>query len=449
MSVNVLENIKKIKKMEERSGMEQRVYDEYIKILKEELVTATGCTEPIAIAYGATLAVEALGELPEKVEVWASANIIKNVKSVVVPCTGGKRGIKAAVCAGVVADNANAELEILQNLTGRQKEEINHLLDTLEVGVEESETDYIFDIQIKAIAGAHSGSSHIAGYHTNVICVKRDEQILREKEYVEKEQNYETDRNLLTVEKIVEFAACVEDEEIFTLLKRQISCNTTIAEEGLNGEWGAQVGKVLLRAYGNGVHNRAKAMAAAGSDARMNGCELPVVINSGSGNQGMTASLPVIVYGKELGISDKELLRALVVSNLVTIHLKTGIGRLSAYCGAISAGCGAGAGITYLYGGRAYEISHTIVNAIAINSGVVCDGAKASCAAKIASAVEAGLLGLQMQKMKTQFYDGEGLVQKGVENTIKNIGELARKGMRQTDKTIIDIMTRKGTNSEY
>ena len=277
---------------------------------------------------------------------------------------------------------------------------------------------------------------------TNVICVKKDDEIIREKAYEEQGSSCATDRSLLTVEKIIEFADCVDVADVEEVLQRQIDYNWAIAEEGMTGNWGAAIGKTLMEAYGNSVHNRAKAMAAAGSDARMNGCELPVVINSGSGNQGMTTSLPVIVYAKELNVSKEMMLRALVVSNLITIHMKTGIGRLSAYCGAISAGCGAGAGICYLYGGRAYEISHVIVNAVAINSGVVCDGAKASCAAKIASAVEAGLLGLQMQKNGKQFYGGDGLVEKGVENTIRNIGELAKKGMRETDKTIIQIMTR-------
>lgn len=421
--------------------MERKIYEEYVKILKEELVPAMGCTEPIAIAYGAALAADALGQRPESVEVWASANIIKNVKSVVVPCTGGQRGIQAAVCAGIVAGDPSLELEILAHMTEEQKAEIKEMKDDIPVKVQESESGYIFDIQIKAEAKGHTGFAQIAGYHTNVICVKKDEKILSEKPYTEQKQSYQTDRELLSVEQIVNFADCVEISDVEEVLERQIACNTAIAQEGMHGEWGAQIGKVLMEFYGNSVHNRAKAMAAAGSDARMNGCELPVVINSGSGNQGMTASLPVIVYAKELHVSREIMLRALVVSNLVTIHLKTGIGRLSAYCGAISAGCGAGAGISYLYGGHTKEISHVIVNALAINSGVVCDGAKASCAAKIASAVEAGLLGVQMQKKNMQFYGGDGIIQKGVENTIRNIGELASRGMRETDKTIIRIMT--------
>lgn len=421
--------------------MEQKIYKEYVKILQEELVPAMGCTEPIAIAYGAAVAAEALGMEPERVEVWASANIIKNVKSVVVPCTGGQRGIAAAVCAGIVAADPQKGLEILAYMTETQKEEARNLKGRLPIKVNESQSGYIFDIQVMAIAGEHSGFAQIAGFHTNVISIKKDGKMIQEKAYAEQKQLYATDRGTLTVEKIVAFAECVDISDVEEVLERQIAYNTAIAEEGMRGAWGAQIGKILMEFYGDSVHNRAKAMAAAGSDARMNGCELPVIINSGSGNQGMTASLPVIVYARERKASREDLLRALVVSNLVTIHLKTGIGRLSAYCGAISAGCGAGAGISWLYGRRAYEISHVIVNAVAINSGVVCDGAKASCAAKIASAVEAGLLGVHMQRKGMQFHGGEGIIEKGVENTIKNIGELASQGMRETDKTIIRIMT--------
>ena len=270
--------------------------------------------------------------------------------------------------------------------------------------------------------------------------LEKDGNIILRSDYEETQSAEQTDRSLLNVKDIVTFADCVQLNDIHDVIERQINFNTAIAKEGLENDWGANIGSVLLAAYGDNVANRAKAWAAAGSDARMSGCELPVVINSGSGNQGMTTSLPVIVYAKELQVSDETLYRALVLANLITTHLKTGIGRLSAYCGVTSAGCGAGAGITYLYGGKAYEISHTIVNAIAINSGMICDGAKASCAAKIASAVEAGLLGMQMQRQNHQFYGGDGIIVKGVENTIQNVGRLARVGMADTDKEIIDIM---------
>jgi L-cysteine desulfidase len=309
--------------------------------------------------------------------------------------------------------------------------------------VRRSESGLVFDIEITASAGGHWASCRIAGFHTNVISIKKDGAVLLEKEYCEAGGERKTDRSLLTVEKIVEFADALDAADVKETLGRQIEYNMAIAEEGIKGSYGANIGKTLVAAYGSSVWVRAKAMAAAGSDARMNGCELPVVINSGSGNQGITASVPVIVYARELGVSEDMLLRALAVSNLVTIHLKTGIGSLSAYCGSTSAGCGAGAGITYLYGGRYNEIAHTVVNAVAINSGMICDGAKASCAAKIASAVEAGLLGMQMYMHGNEFYGGDGIVTKGVENTINNVGKLARDGMSQTDKEIINIMIEK------
>lgn len=420
--------------------MQQALYKTYLKILEEELVPAMGCTEPIAVAYAAAVARKVLGVIPETVDIRVSANIIKNVKSVVVPNTGKLRGIDAAAAAGIVAGDADKKLEALAGIRDEQTAGISAFMNRAEITVARSDSDYILDIQILVKNGAHSALVRIAGSHTNIIRIERDGETVFSTPYSEDHAGRGAGREFLTIEQIVEFADCVDIKEVQPILDRQIACNTAIAVEGLNGDWGANIGRVLLQAYGNDVHNRAKAMAAAGSDGRMSGCELPVVINSGSGNQGLTASMPVIVYAEELKVSKEVLYRALVVSNLVTIHLKTGIGRLSAYCGATSAGCGAGAGIAYLYGGKAYEISHTIVNALAVNSGMICDGAKASCAAKIASAVEAGLLGMQMQMQGTQFYGGDGIVVKGVENTIRNVGRLARVGMAETDKEIIQIM---------
>ena len=420
--------------------MEQKIYDAYLRILHEELVPAMGCTEPIAVAYAAALARKTLGVTPETVDIRVSANIIKNVKSVVVPHTGGLRGIEAAAAAGIVAGDADAQLEVLSKVTEDQIAQMAPYLKQASFTVAPSETDYIFDIQITVGGEGHTAFVQIAGGHTNVIGIRKDDAVLLQREYIQGGQVEQTDHTLLSVEKIVEFADMVNIDDVRDVLDNQITCNTAIAEEGFRGDWGANVGSVLLKAYGDSVANRAKAWAAAGSDARMSGCEKPVVINSGSGNQGLTASLPVIVYAKERKASRELLYRALVVSNLITVHLKTGIGRLSAYCGATSAGCGAGAGITYLYGGKFHAIAHTIVNAVAINSGMICDGAKASCAAKIASAVEAGLMGMHMQLAGEQFYGGDGIVTKGVENTIANIGRLASVGMAQTDKEIIDIM---------
>lgn len=420
--------------------MDRNIYNQYVQILHEELVPAMGCTEPIAIAYASALARKTLGCMPERAEIRASANIIKNVKSVVVPNTGELRGIAAAAAAGIVAGQADRQLQVLSQVTKEQVGEIAKVLREMPILVEQSDRPYVFNIQVSVYAGDSCAFCEIAGYHTNVICLSKDGVIYEENPYEELTASYKTDRSLLNIADIVAFADSVEISDVKELLDRQIACNTAIAEEGLSGRWGSQIGQVLLKAYGDNVHTLAKAMAAAGSDARMSGCELPVVINSGSGNQGLTTSLPVIVYAREMKASAEELYRALVASNLVTIHLKTGIGTLSAYCGATSAGCGAGAGVCYLHGGKNDEIAHTVVNALAINSGMICDGAKASCAAKIASAVEAGLLGWQMQTQGMEFLGGEGIVTKGVENTIRNVGRVARNGMVDTDREIIDIM---------
>ena len=427
--------------------MDASLYQAYLNILRAELVPAMGCTEPIAIAYAAALAAQTLGEVPEEVQIWSSPNIIKNVKSVVVPHTGGLQGIQAAAAAGIISGRADLKLEVLSGITGQQIEQIKDYLANTPISSQKSEQGFIFDIQIRVSAGQHTAFCEIAGSHTNVIALEKDGEVLLHLDFCEEDENEAggedaLDYSLLSIDSIVEFADSVDLEDVREILDRQIRYNTAISEEGLRGHWGAQIGRVLMRSYGASVQNRAKAAAAAASDARMSGCELPVVINSGSGNQGITCSLPVIVYAREIGVSEEILLRALVVSNLVTIHLKTGIGRLSAYCGATSAGCGAGAGITYLYGGKYDEISHTVVNAIAIDSGMICDGAKASCAAKIASAVEAGLLGWQMQTQGSEFFGGDGIVTKGVENTIRNVGRVARVGMAGTDREIIDIMIR-------
>ena len=421
--------------------MTEKLKQRYLDILRDELIPAMGCTEPIAVAYAAALARKTLGVPPKRATLTVSANIIKNVKSVVVPNTGGLRGLEAAVAAGIVAGNADAELEVLCAVSDAQKKAIASYLAKAEIKVIPSGGNCVFEIEIRAEATGSYALVHLAGDHTNVIRIEKDGAVLHQKSYNGNGAQEKPYRELLSIEKIIEYADEVPLSDVDEILSRQIAYNTAIAEEGLRGDWGAGIGKILLDSYGDSVSNRAKAMAAAGSDARMSGCELPVIINSGSGNQGMTASLPVIVYAEHLGASREELLRALVVSNLVTIHMKTGIGCLSAYCGATSAGCGAAAGITYLYGGKAHAVSHTVVNAVAINSGMICDGAKANCAAKIASAVEAGLLGMQMQRHGTQFYAGEGIIVKGVENTIKNVGDLARIGMKETDAEIIRMMT--------
>lgn len=418
----------------------EKIYNQFVAILKEELLPAMGCTEPIAIAYAGAVAKKTLGQMPERVDVYVSGNIIKNVKSVVVPHTGGMRGIEAAVCAGIRVGNPEGMLEVISNVKEDEIPEIKKYIQSVNVNVQYSESPFIFDIDVRVFAGEQSARVRIVDFHTNVVLIEKNGEKLLEKELSGQKMENLTDRSILSVEKILEFADMVDVEDVKEILDRQISYNMTIAETGLRKNYGANIGKVILNTYGNDIKFRAKAKAAAGSDARMNGCELPVVINSGSGNQGITASVPVIEYYKELDVSMDKLYRALVVSNLCTIHLKTGVGRLSAYCGAISAGCGSGAGIAYLKGGDYKVIAHTLVNSLAIVSGIICDGAKASCAAKIAMAVDAGILGYEMYMQGQQFYGGDGIVTRGVENTISNVGRLARDGMSETDKEIIRIM---------
>ena len=412
-------------------------YAQYVKILKEELVPAMGCTEPISIAYAAARARAILGEEPISAFVEVSGNIVKNAKSVTVPHTGGMRGIKSAFAAGMVAGNAGAELEVLSCVSEEQIEKIRQVKDTFPIEVVTPENARIFDIGITLRSENHSSYVRIADTHTNIVSIKLDGETLYENLPKDVEK---ADKSMLCVEDIVTFADEVQIADVEETLQRQVEYNMAIAEEGLKSEYGANVGKVLLRAYQPDIKITAKAYAAAASDARMNGCELPVVINSGSGNQGITASVPVIVYARGLHVSKEKLYRALCVSNLITIHLKQGIGALSAYCGVVSAGAGAGCGVAYLLGGRQDEIAHTLVNALAIDSGIICDGAKASCAAKIATAVESGLLGLNMYYNGNQFYAGDGIVKRGVENTIRSVSRLAHEGMRETDKEIIRIM---------
>ena len=423
--------------------MERKIYDEYSAILKEELVPALGCTEPIAIAYCSSLASALLGCGVDKAEVYVSSNIIKNVKSVVVPNTKGEKGIRTAAAAGIIAGHPERELEVLSSLTDDDIPKIREFLSTHEVVVHTSPKDYIFSIIVEVSGSGHTAKAEIAGHHTNVILLEKDGVAVETKEYEEKAASSSSNRNLLTISGIVEYASTVDLEDVSETLERQIEYNMAIAEEGLRNDWGANIGSVLLKSYGDSVSNRAKAYAAAGSDARMNGCDRPVIINSGSGNQGITVSVPVIIYAEDMKADHETLLRALCVSNLTAIHIKASIGALSAYCGATSAACGAAAGISYLYGGRENEIAHAVVNSLAVVSGMICDGAKASCAAKIASAVEAGLLGFEMTRNRSEFLSGDGIVTKGVENTINNIVELATVGMRETDRTIIGIMTKK------
>lgn len=415
-------------------------YQAYIQILKEELVPAMGCTEPIALAYAGAKAREVLGCVPDKVLVEASGSIIKNVKSVIVPNTNHLKGIPAAVTAGIIAGKAEKELEVIAEVTPDEIEQMITFLKETPITVEHIDQGITFDIVLTLYKEDSYAKVRIANYHTNIVHIEKDGEVVFDIPVEGENEEGLTDRSLLDMKSIWNFINTVDVVDIKEVIGRQIEYNTAIADEGLRGDYGANIGSVLLSAYGDDVRTRAKARAAAGSDARMNGCELPVIINAGSGNQGMTCSLPVLEYAKELNVTEEKKYRALALSNLTAIHQKTGIGRLSAYCGAVSAGAAAGAGIAYLCGGGYEEVIHTVVNALAIVSGMVCDGAKASCAAKIAASVDAGILGYNMYLNGQQFYAGDGIVTKGVEATIQNIDRLGKEGMRETNEEIIKMM---------
>lgn len=414
---------------------------DYISILREELVPATGCTEPIALAYAAARLRDILGAAPEEIRAEISGNIIKNVKSVVVPNTGGRKGIPAAIAAGVVAGDAAKVLQVIARVSVERQGEIASYAQSVPMEIVCADTARLLDIRLIGRAGEHTALVHIANSHSNIVREERDGEVLLQRPLTDSSEDSLTDKSVLNVADILEFADKVDLEEVAPLLGQQVDCNTAIAREGLKNSWGANIGSVLLTDYSDDIKTEAKAWAAAGSDARMSGCELPVVILSGSGNQGITASVPVVRYAMHLGADREKIYRALLVSDLVTIHQKSGIGRLSAYCGAVSAGVGAGAGIAYLLDGSYEAIAHTIVNAVAIISGTICDGAKPSCAAKIAASVDAGILGYHMYRNHQEFKSGDGIVTKGVDNTIANVGILASQGMRETDQTILSIMT--------
>ncbi len=416
------------------------IYQQYLNILKEELRPAMGCTEPIALAYAGARGRKLLGGLPEKVTARISGAIIKNVKSVIVPNTGGRHGIAPAICIGIVAGDADKELQVLSQVEEAHQNDLKEFMEKTPVEIFQSESELSFDIDLTLLQRQDVARIRIINHHTNVVYLEKNGEVLLDLPVAEASEDHLTDKSCLNIEDIVAFADCLNVEDVRSTVGQQIQCNMALAKEGLKNNWGANIGSVLLNHQGELLSKQAAAYAAAGSDARMSGCEMPAIILSGSGNQGITASVPVAVYAQALGKNEEELLRAVALSDLVTIHQKTGIGRLSAYCGAISAGCGAGAGIAYLLGGRAHAVAHTVVNAIAILSGTICDGAKPSCAAKIAAAVDAGILGWDMYCDHQQFYGGDGIVTKGVDKTVQNVGRLAREGMRATDKTILEIM---------
>lgn len=416
-------------------------YITYLHILQEELVPATGCTEPISIAYGAAKARETLGTLPSRAVLTVSGNILKNVKSVVVPGTGGLKGIKAAAAAGIVAGDASAELQVIAKVSDADKIRIADFIKNTPIEVKCAQSPIVFDMLIELFSenDAHSARVRIVNSHKNIVFIQKDENTLLDEAVSSSSESGLADKSLLNIADIVDFADTVDICEIEAYIKRWVEYNSAISAEGLKNDWGACMGKLLLSQNGD-LRTRARAAAAAGSDARMSGCEMPVVILSGSGNQGLTASMPVVTYARDMKADDEKLYRALVVSALTTAEQKAGIGRLSAYCGAVSAGVGAGAGVAYLHGANAEEIGATVKNAVAILSGMVCDGAKPSCAAKIAQAVDAGLTGWEMCRIEKNFNGGDGFLSENADRTIENVGRMAR-AMRETDETILQIMT--------
>lgn len=417
---------------------EDSLYSIYVQILKEELVMAMGCTEPIAISYACAKATQVLDHLPDRIVVKASGSIIKNVKSVIVPHTNGLKGIEVAAAAGALYGDADAKLEVLSRATREQIEELPEYVQNTNITVQHIEQGHVFDLEIHVYYEQEHASVRIVDTHTNIVQIEKNWKVIFEDKTTSLE--LKADHSALIMKQIWDFSQTVDIDDVKEILDRQITCNMAIANEGIHNSYGANIGHVILNMDSDCVKTKAKAYAAAGSDARMNGCELPVVINSGSGNQGITCCVPVVVYAKELDCTQEQLYRALVLSNLTAIYIKTGIGTLSAFCGAVSAGAAAGAGIAYLHNGTYKEIQHTIVNALAILSGTICDGAKASCAAKIASSIDAGIMGYYMYKNKQQFYAGDGIVAHSVDETIQNIGTLGSQGMLQTNDKIIEMM---------
>ena len=415
----------------------QKNYAIYEEALAEELIPAMGCTEPIAIAYCAAVCREQLGAEPEEIEIWVSRNIIKNVKSVVVPNTDQMKGIEVACAAGIVAAHSERQLEVLAYITAEEKVALKELAESGKIKIHVSEEPDIFYIRVFLAANGQNAEVTIRTDHTNVTSIKKNGATILSKPIVPEEEEA---KSLWRIEDVLDAARHMPLDNVKHLLERQIEYNMAISKEGLDHDYGASIGKILLRRDPDSLRTRARASAAAGSDARMNGCELPVVITSGSGNQGITASVPVVIYAHALAASEEKLLRAVLLSDLITIYLKQGIGKLSAYCGAVSAGCGSGAGIAYLHDCTDEQIEHAVENALAINSGIICDGAKSSCAAKIAMAVEGGLLGFDMAMAEHNFEGGDGIVQETADETIAAVGKIASQGMVETDKEIIDVM---------
>lgn len=417
-------------------------YQDYLQILKEELVPAMGCTEPIAIAYACATLREVLGEIPLQVSVYCSGNIIKNAKCVTVPNTGSLVGIEASAIIGILAGDPSKKLEVIQHVEPQHIEKTQQLLNTGYCSVKLLESTIPLHIQVRGNSQNHSAMVEIRDTHTNISKIEKDEKIIFENEIQEnKYLGVLADRSVLNIKDIFRFSNEVNIEDVKEILDHQIECNMAIAKEGLTGKYGVGIGKMLLQEYpDNAICTKIKAYTASASEARMSGCSLPVMTNSGSGNQGITSSVPVIVFAKEKGLSQEQLYRGLVFSNLVTIHQKTGIGRLSAFCGAVCAGCASSAAITYLSGGTLDQINLTIQNTLADIPGIVCDGAKPSCAIKIASSIDAGLMAHYLAMKNVGYNTTDGILKDSIENTISAVARIGKEGMKTTDHEILEIM---------
>lgn len=423
-------------------------YADFTQILKGELLTALGCTEPICIAYCSAVMRQVLGEEPEKIKVFCSGNLVKNAKGATVPNSGGLKGIAASAILGAVGGNPAKQLELLTEVTPEQIDRTKELIekDICETVLLDKEEDKL-QVIVCGKAKGHSAEAELKYTHTNICRVERDGKAVPFNNICEGIAASAADSECdvlyqkLSIRRVIDYAEHIDldREGLRELIMRQVRYNTEISNEGLRNDWGASVGKIILR-RGNTVPLRATAAAAAGSDARMSGCELPVVINSGSGNQGITVTMPVVEYAKELGKSEDELIRALLIANLTAIHIKAAYGRLSAFCGVVSAATGSGAGITWLSGGSYEQICATITNTLGTISGMVCDGAKPSCASKIASAVDTAILAHEMAMAKKEFHSGDGLIKENIEATIRSVGRMAAEGMVETDQKILELM---------
>ncbi|MBQ6980897.1 MAG: serine dehydratase subunit alpha family protein [Synergistaceae bacterium] len=419
-------------------------YENYVSILHGELVPAMGCTEPIAIAYASAKAREVLGEDVRHIHVSCSGNIVKNVKGVIVPNSGGQKGIEAAAILGAVGGDASRELEVISSTTEAARALTRKLVRENLCDVSLAEDVPNLYIEVTAEGESHTSTVKIENSHTNITLIKRDGQTILERSPENlsvKEEGTSGDKSMMTLRGIIDFADTLEISDVEEIFDRQTEYNVRISQEGLDNKWGACIGKTMIETWGDDVRTCACARAAAGSDARMSGCPLPVIINSGSGNQGITVTLPVVEYAERWRISRAKMYRALAVSNLVSVYIKHYIGSLSAFCGAVSAASGAGAAITYMAGGNYTAIGRTITNTLANVGGIVCDGAKPSCAAKIASSVHAAILAHHMSMNDDEFRGGEGFVEDDVEETIKNMGYIGKIGMKETDREILNVMT--------